>query len=342
MHFRLIHFTGWFTLFFLVLQFGSDIRYSVFETELQWWFNSNPIIVISGFLAFYLQALIVYFILFHGYEKRGLLLISLILIAALPFLISMRFGIQEVITDAFFGIRNYNPETSLSYYFLDNIYFTFLFSSFSVFYFFHRYSKHKHQMQLELAFLNNKSELEFLKSQVNPHFLFNNLNSIYSLVNTQSNKKALLAIEHLSELLRYGLYENAELVPLRKELEMMNRYIALQQLRHDYPINIKIKIDENLERFKVIPLSITSILENAFKHGVYRLPDEELVISLESKFGNLNILVSNATESIEHNDSKGLGLENLKRRLQLIFPDKHELSITRVENRYIVNLLLKE
>ncbi len=342
MRFRLGHFTGWFILFFLVLQFGSDIRFSVFEPEIKWWFNANPIIVISGFIAFYLQAIIVYFILFKVYEKRGLLLTLIILVVGLPLLISMRFGIQEVLTDLVFGVRNYNPETLLSFYFLDNIYFTIIFTSFSVFYFFHRYGHHKHQLQLELAHINKKSELEFLKSQVNPHFLFNNLNSIYSLVNTQSNKNALLAIEHLSELLRYGLYENAELVPLERELEMMNRYIALQQLRHDYQLNIKMNISVNLELFPVLPLSLTSILENAFKHGTYRHIDEELLISIENMESDLKISVSNTILHTEKRNSGGLGLDNLKRRLQLILPDKHELSIERVENRYYVNLLLKE
>jgi len=337
---RLLHFTGWFTLFFLVLQFSSDIRLSVFDSEIQWWYNSNPIILVSGFLAFYLQALIVYFILLNFYEKRGLLITGLILIVALPLLIFLRFGIQEILTDILFGVRNYNPETLMSYYFLDNVYFTFLFSSFSLFYFFHHYGTHKQQLQAELALLNKKSELEFLKSQVNPHFLFNNLNSIYSLVYAQSNK-ALLAIEHLSELLRYGLYENEELVSLEKELEILDRYIALQQLRCDYPINIKMKIDESARQFQILPLSLTSILENAFKHGIYRETDEELIISVDKKLNGLNIMVSNSFQLNENNNSGGLGLDNLRRRLQLIFPNNHNLTVCRVENRYIVNLYLK-
>lgn len=185
------------------------------------------------------------------------------------------------------------------------------------------------------------SELSFLKAQLNPHFLFNTLNSIYSLAHKQS-KDTTNAIVILSDLMRYMIYEtNKELVPLEKEVDYIKNYISLQLLRLKDSSNVKINIHGNLN-FSIEPLLLISFIENAFKYGTDFEGKTNIIIKITIEDALLKFYVYN---SVSHQQAKiessGIGLENIKNRLKLLYPNQHTISIKHEKNSYEANLVLK-
>ncbi|WP_243397001.1 sensor histidine kinase [Flagellimonas pacifica] len=185
------------------------------------------------------------------------------------------------------------------------------------------------------------SELQFLKTQLNPHFLFNSLNAIYSL-SAKNSKDSSEAIINLSELMRYMLYEaNKNLVPLRKELEYIKNYVKLQRLRLSDSINVKLKISGD-DRHKVIPpLLFISFIENAFKYGTDYEGRTYVKINLSIENGSIHFKVENKIGPYrKQKDSSGVGLENVKNRLKLLYPESHELKVENNGETYTVVLNL--
>jgi sensor histidine kinase YesM len=154
----------------------------------------------------------------------------------------------------------------LTLFFRNNVLIYILNTIFAMVFYFFTYTLQKELEQKELALQNRTSELSFLRSQVNPHFLFNNLNTIYSLVYHKS-EQALPAISGLSELLRYMLYDSSEKIELEQEISYIEKYISLQQLRFENPVAVNMKVSGNVKEMKVPPLLLIPFIENAFKHG---------------------------------------------------------------------------
>ncbi|MDB2385136.1 sensor histidine kinase [Polaribacter sp.] len=185
------------------------------------------------------------------------------------------------------------------------------------------------------------SELSFLRAQLNPHFLFNTLNNIYSLANKKS-ENTTVAIVKLSELMRYMIYEaNEEQISLEKEIEYIKNYISLQLLRIKDASGVQINIHGNL-RYKIEPLLLISFIENAFKYGTdYRgKTDIRITISVvdnELLFETINTVSSHKTAS----KNSGIGLENIQNRLKLLYPKTHTLTVAKNDNSFKVNLSLK-
>jgi hypothetical protein len=184
------------------------------------------------------------------------------------------------------------------------------------------------------------AELSYLKAQINPHFLFNSLNSIYSLA-LQKSDAAPEAVQKLSSMMRYVLTDaNSDFVPLQKELNHIRDYIELQRLRfgNDLPLNWAITGDEKNK--KIAPLILISFIENAFKYGVNAEEDAEIKIEINVYEKSLGLFVSNnmVTVNVTEEEKSGIGLENTKNRLNLLYPDAHELKITETAKQYIVNL----
>lgn len=187
-------------------------------------------------------------------------------------------------------------------------------------------------------------ELNSLKSQVNPHFLFNSLNSIYSLALSKSEQTADTVLE-LSNLLRYMLYEvSEEKVELAKEVEMLENYIELQKLRADDSTQVTFEVKGTLDEVKIAPLLFFPLIENAFKHGVKGVSDSGFIkISLEVD-RHISFSISNnkgIIDDMEQGKYGGIGLENVRRRLELIYPAQHELDIHDSEEMFEVKLTLK-
>ena len=186
-----------------------------------------------------------------------------------------------------------------------------------------------------------KTELMLLKSQVNPHFFFNMLNNLYGLVGKDPKKGQELILK-LSDMMRYSIYEGErEMVTLIEEVDYLKNYIELHKMRYHKEINIdfKYEIEEN---YKVMPLLFIILLENAFKHGVERLRDSAFVnVNMITFKDELQFTVENNFDNSESVEEPGIGLKNLKRRLELVYPNRHKLLFSVVENVYKVELTLK-
>lgn len=189
------------------------------------------------------------------------------------------------------------------------------------------------------------AELNFLKAQINPHFLFNTLNNLYYLAYTKSEKTPEI-IAKLSQMMRYMIYEsNNTLVPLNKEIEYMENYISLERLRLNDQIPIRLSVDGDPNRYRVAPFVFITFLENAFKHGVSNSnPKAWVNISLRLKESECTYQVENSKTTSpkpEAESKSGIGLQNLSRRLELSYPNKHQLEVQDLPDRYIVTLTIK-
>lgn len=187
------------------------------------------------------------------------------------------------------------------------------------------------------------TEIKFLKSQINPHFLFNVLNNIYALTVIKSDK-APDNLMRLSEMLRYMLYDsNDGKVPLQKEIDYLENYISLASLKDSRGLNVKVEIDKSQPGIKVAPLLFIPFVENAFKHSkIEDLKNGFINISLITSSEQIEFSVENSIPSVSFKKDKlrGIGLTNTKKRLELLYPYKHLLNISDSGNVYSVILKL--
>jgi hypothetical protein len=197
----------------------------------------------------------------------------------------------------------------------------------------------KLQKELEKEKLN--SELAFLKNQISPHFFFNTLNNIYSLIsiNAEDSQKAVL---RLSKLMRYLLYDSEHgNTKLSNEIDFMNNYIDLMKLRMSSKISLEVAFPEKYDDINIPPLIFIPFIENAFKHGISYREKSFIDISITTKKDSLVFRCTNSIVKVtEENDSdhSGIGLENVIKRLNLLFPVKHELKINKSDSEYEVLL----
>jgi len=188
------------------------------------------------------------------------------------------------------------------------------------------------------------NELALLRSQINPHFLFNTLNNIHAFVYRDQDKTAFGIIK-LSEIMRYMLYEtNSERVLLEKELKYVQNYIDLQRLRVKNPDFIEIKVEGIIYGKMIPPLLLITFIENAFKHGRKNSPSPGISVLLKSEENSMYFEVSNyITQRAEDdtNEYKGFGLKNLQRRLDLIYKNNYTLKIEKDNDKYCIKLFIK-
>jgi len=202
----------------------------------------------------------------------------------------------------------------------------------------------KQQEVDELKIAVKESELQFLKTQINPHFLFNNLNNLYSYAIEQSPETPEIILE-LSGLLRYMLYECKEdFVPLTKEVDQLENFISLSEMQVEERGSVKFSTQNILANFKIAPLILIVFIENAFKHSTASQVDN-ITIEVDlhlSTSGTLRFLCKNSFLPKSNTDSlsNGIGLENVKKRLELIYPNAHQLYIQNKNNIYEVRLTI--
>lgn len=193
---------------------------------------------------------------------------------------------------------------------------------------------------------NLQSELSFLKSQINPHFLFNTLNSLYALTLKKSDKAPEIVLR-LSDMMRYMLYEsNEKTVDLEKEIDSIKNYLELEKIRYGEKALISFDYENDPgEQYCIAPLIFIPFLENAFKHGLSNSLDKGFVkvsITVKNKLLQFDIENSKTKEAKDERFYKGgIGLTNVKRRLELIFGQNYKLNISDAENSFIVALELK-
>jgi two-component system, LytTR family, sensor kinase len=197
----------------------------------------------------------------------------------------------------------------------------------------------KLQKELEKEKLN--SELAFLKNQISPHFFFNTLNNIYSLIsiNAEDSQKAVL---RLSKLMRYLLYDSEHgNTKLSNEIDFMNNYIDLMKLRMSSKISLTVSFPEKYEDVNIPPLIFVPFIENAFKHGISYREKSFIDISMTTKKDSISFRCANSilkTREEEESDHSGIGLENVNKRLNLLFPGRHEIKINKSDMEFEVLL----
>ena len=211
-------------------------------------------------------------------------------------------------------------------------------------------SQKKHQKlqkeKIETELKLKESELNFLKSQINPHFLFNALNNLYSLTLEKSDKAPRIVLK-ISALLDYMLYDcSNKFIDLSKEVESIQNYIEIQEIRFGSEAEINVNIQSKFEDKKIAPLLFLPFIENAFKHGLnknFGKGNIDIDMQIEENFIKLKVenSISENFNLNENNLREGIGLKNVKKRLELQYKDKYQLDIKKTEQLFIINLLIE-
>ena len=205
---------------------------------------------------------------------------------------------------------------------------------------------YKNQMTMrELVQEKLEAELNFLKAQIHPHFLFNTLNSIYGLALKRSEHTANVVLK-LSGLLNYMLYDcSAPQVSLKKEIQYVEDYIALEQVRYGERLDVSFSVSGDLYDKVIAPLLILTFVENSFKHGVSIQTEQAWIrIDVNVRANQLNLVVENSKpkrqKAFRNGGNSGIGLSNVKRRLDLIYPHNYNLDIKELDNTFEISLKL--
>jgi len=261
-------------------------------------------------------------------------------LVAMGSFIALRYLIEQVVYLHLFGISNYPLNTTASHYITDNIYFASSFIVVSLAIYGAQQNFKDELMNRKLKGEAVKAELAFLKSQINPHFLYNTLNYVYSLAIPVSEQLAD-AILRLSDLMRYTLTESPDgKVKVSKEIAYLESYIALFKMRFEPNFYVDFKTDGWKETDEIAALMLIPFVENAFKHGVINDAAYPIKIALSIQDKKLLFEVSNKISHSQKDHSSGVGLVNIHRRLDLIYPGQHELIVSHNSNTYKSTLII--
>jgi sensor histidine kinase YesM len=199
-----------------------------------------------------------------------------------------------------------------------------------------------HALKQEMA----EAELTLLKSQVHPHFIFNTLNNIYSFA-VQNNQRTADLIHKLSSFLSYNLYESGSAsIPLTKELDYVTSYIELEKIRYGDRLDVSVNVFNPIDNFSISPLLLLPLVENCFKHGLKSTLEKcwiRIDISRQNDWLTIKIENSVGADQAPHHPTKnGIGLENVKRRLEIIYPKSHEFKYTHEGATFFCLLKIKD
>ncbi len=201
--------------------------------------------------------------------------------------------------------------------------------------------------QLASALSTSNASLDSLKSQINPHFLFNALNTLYGTAIQEHSERTAQGIQQLGDMMRFMLHDNMQdSIPLNKEIQYLRNYIDLQKLRTQTSDKIRIDtvLDETACQHSVTPMLLIPFVENAFKHGISLIRPSWIKVSLTCTPDRVYFDVYNSihpsSESNPENGSSGIGLDNVRKRLQLLYPGRHELTIHQSQTEYFIHLTL--
>jgi two-component system LytT family sensor kinase len=311
-YYHMLLFLGLFLTFYL-----WDI--GVNTKKLDFVFSRMYLLFNTGFV---LSIFIVYLLNFYTFcdwflNKKKILLYLFSIPISLVIFAGVRYFLQEVLIFEITGIHNYAEKTrEIGYYIRDNFFFglpSVILSAFSfLLWQFQETYKQNQQLLLE----NKKAELQMLKSQVSPHFLFNTLNSFYSQLILKDDEMAS-DILVLSDLLRYVITEtDKDEVLLFKEVQFVQNYIHLQKKRFEDQLYLDFVIEGTYSTQKILSSALIHFIENVFKHGKLNNPDEKATISIHIKEDFLELSTFNYNVEGENYSSTGIGFENLTKRLE--------------------------
>jgi signal transduction histidine kinase len=294
---------------------------------------------ISTLSGFFLFTLIAYLVFYKFYPNKKFLL-GVGVICALMIPICYRYFVEQKLYLWLFGVTNYRLETTFKFYFSDNTYFAVYYLPSGILYYFFQRNKALQQARIEAEKLKVEAELQHLRSQINPHFLFNSLNNIYALAYEKSDK-ILPALEGLSDVLRYALYENADMVPFKKEWKKVLQLISLENLRLEHPVDFKIDISPEVYQVNVPPLVLMPLIENVYKHGDLQAKESPCSINAFLEGNTLKFEVSNQIGTKPQKDAtSGIGLKNIEKRLHHLYGEKARIRISENEAIFTIELSL--
>lgn len=280
------------------------------------------------------------FILPRVFEKLNWKRLLIGILSGYIFFISLRYFLEEILIKYFIGHGNYFEGTSFTYYIYDNLYygsFPLIVSSILWILIFNirllEYNKH-------IVEEKSATEVKFLKAQLNPHFMFNTLNNIYSLVYFKSDK-ALPAIEKLGELMRYTTYETSkDRIDLQQEVNYIKSYIELDQLRHEDENTMILEMTIEDPTVQIPPFLLSPLVENALKHGEYN-KDNPIIFDLKQNGNTLFFKITNKIGNLKKDKLGGIGLDNLKKTLEINYPRAHSLIFNTEQQTFSAQLEIK-
>jgi two-component system LytT family sensor kinase len=260
--------------------------------------------------------------------KKGKTLQFIVALLLVPVVFSTtRYLLEQVLYPPLFNVSNYYGNVNLWYYLLDNLYYGVAVTVVSAAIWSAQQAFNQQEENETLRKEKQQAELAFLQSQINPHFLYNTLNYIYSLAYPVSEPLAD-AIIKLSQLMRYTLHESADgKVDLQQDLDYLQNYIDIYRLRFEDRFFVDFKAEGDLTSKRIASLMLIPFVENAFKHGVVNDAQRPVKIHLKIIANRLMVTVSNKINRNQKDQSSGIGLANTRRRLALIYPGRHELLI---------------
>ncbi|WP_266205514.1 sensor histidine kinase [Pontibacter kalidii] len=312
-----LHLLGW-TLY---------IGYSFLGYFLYNWRFEVLLLTMSQHVLHLVEFYLCYFLVFPLWMKhKHWWVLVLGIVVVMGTYIGLRYTIEEVFFLSVFGFSNYTSIT-LSYYFFDNLYWAMPGIFLGAVAWALEATLQKERENRSLKQEKAQAELAFLKTQINPHFLYNSLNYLYSLAYPVSDKLAG-AIIKLSDLMRYMLHESKDgKVELQKEVDYLHSYLDIYRLRFEDKFFVKLNIQGHVNGQRVPSLVLIPFVENALKHGVVDDASAPVTITLQLESNSLYFAVSNRINKSQKDQTTGIGLPNIRRRLELIYPGKYNLNV---------------
>lgn len=300
---------------------------------------TRSIFSVTSLVIFFLYVVISYAVLHRYYPSRKWVHCALGLIAAALITISSRYLIEQILSDVLFDQTNYPHSYGVKNYLIDNYFYAFRYITFGAIYYFVSYSLYKQKRETELVISKKNMEMALLKAQINPHFLLNSMNNIYSLVFHKSDQ-ALPAMDSLTDILKYSLYESKDFESLEKEISIANQFIELSQLRASYDLHYKIDTDLQGSSIQVPQHLLMPIVENVIKHGDLSASASSARTTISKKGDQLHISSSNKVNHKLKDQTGGIGLSNLERRLQLLYESNYTMTSKIVDDRYFLDITI--
>ncbi|WP_312076506.1 histidine kinase [Chryseobacterium sp.] len=327
-----LHFLIWLVLFFLPVAFsiGSDSDWK--DLFRHFWLQ-----LIFMAVVFYVNYL---FLIKYFFEEKKLWFFAVNLVLIL-LLIYFKNEISECIEPRRPRPGGKRPPTAL-FYFMDTLIYM-IPVAFSIAINAGKKIQKANEMKIEADNIKLQSELQHLKYQLQPHFFFNSLNNIYSMVDFAPDK-AKQSIHSLSKLMRHLLYKtDVERISLSEEVEFLNKYIDLMSLRLTENTKVYTNFPKQIPDLKIAPLLFISIVENAFKHGISATEHSDIHFKMEILEDEIHFTASNSNFPKTDTDKSGsgIGVENLRKRLHLLYPEKHEFHSCLNNGMYIAEVKLK-
>ena len=264
------------------------------------------------------------------------------LLGVMALYIGLRYGIEEVLYPALLGFRNYAPGTTATHYLIDNFYFSIPAIAISGAVWAGTAVRQREEENQQLRAEKRAAEVAFLKSQINPHFLYNTLNLLYGMAYPVA-KPLAAAILQLAELMRYMLRESPDgQVALTQEIEYLHNFLGLYRLRFPEKLFVDFAVTGDPAGHRVAALVLIPFVENAFKHGVLDDAAAPVRIALALTPGALVLTVSNRISDYAKDATSGIGLPNIRRRLELLYHGRHTLHVCAEAGRFETVLRLAQ